>query len=362
MAIKLLSDAELLALPPIEWLVQDFLALDSKASFWGLTGSHKSFLVFDLAASLAAGFSEWQGLALLPATERDYRHKPLVIYIAAEGGAGLAKRRKAWGQVHPEIRRMGPLNLHYVVQPVLIHDSSETLASLETQIDALIDYRQEGDPIVIDESEEGIWADPEDSENLLEYYPASHAQEWPVLIVIDTLAESFVGDENNTGAMNAFNYGLARLRLKYHATILVIHHCGRDPGHERGSTAFKGGLDSQFEVSMVEGLKGGRTQIALRNDKQRETSSGGEWFFEAVTVTLPKGETSKAVIPWVENPPTGAETLVLQAVRHNGPLSRKDLLKILEGQLSTSSVDKALVVILENGQIIKESMLFRGKL
>ena len=60
MSVELLSDSDLLNLEPLEWLVKGFLALDSKASFWGKPGSYKSFVAFDLAASIAAGFRAWQ--------------------------------------------------------------------------------------------------------------------------------------------------------------------------------------------------------------------------------------------------------------------------------------------------------------
>ena len=292
MHVHLLTDAELLNLPPIQWLVKDFLAVESKASFWGDPGTYKSFLAFDLAATVAAGLSEWQDLPILPGQPHQYT-KPLVIYIAAEGGAGLAKRRRAWGLQHEDVK---DLNLRYVIQPVMIADDSLSLKSLEEEIDTLIGYQENGE---IEEISDQFTLDDEGNLMGLDFYPQATAHEWPALIVIDTLAESFKGDENSTADMNNFNRQLAHLRVKYRATVLVIHHCGRDKTHERGATAFRGGLDSNFEVSKAE--LGSRIKVTLRNDKQRETATGGKWVFEAHLVNLGHDETSKVMTLWSES-------------------------------------------------------------
>ena len=289
MNIHLLTDTELLNLPPLQWLVKDFLAIESKASFWGKPGTYKSFLAFDLAATIAAGLPDWHDLSILPGQPR-LSAKPLVIYIAAEGGAGLAKRRRAWGLQHDNI---GFLNLRYVIQPVMIADESLSLKSLEEQIDLLIHYQENGE---VEEISDQSTFDDEGNLIELDYYPQATAREWPVLIVIDTLAESFKGDENSTADMNNFNRQLAHLRVKYRATILVIHHCGRDPTHERGATAFRGGLDSNFEVFKTE--VDNRIKVTLKNDKQRETATGGKWVFEAHALDVGQGETSKVMTLW----------------------------------------------------------------
>ena len=46
----------------------------------------------------------------------------------------------------------------------------------------------------------------------------------PVLIVIDTLARNFGGDENSSADMGAFVRNVDQLRAKWGATTLVVHH------------------------------------------------------------------------------------------------------------------------------------------
>ena len=71
----------------------------------------------------------------------------------------------------------------------------------------------------------------------------------PVLIVIDTLARNFGGDENSSADMGAFVRNVDQLRAKWGATTLVVHHSGKDGQRgARGSSALKGAVDSEYEV------------------------------------------------------------------------------------------------------------------
>ncbi|MBX9265093.1 helicase RepA family protein, partial [Klebsiella pneumoniae] len=70
------------------------------------------------------------------------------------------------------------------------------------------------------------------------------------LIVIDTLARCFGGnDENDAKDMGAFIEGCDTIKRETGATVLVVHHSGKDDTKgARGSSAFRAALDAEFNV------------------------------------------------------------------------------------------------------------------
>lgn len=70
------------------------------------------------------------------------------------------------------------------------------------------------------------------------------------MIVLDTLARCFGGsDENAAKDMGAFIQGCDHIKAETGATVLVIHHSGKDLDKgARGSSAFRAALDVEFNV------------------------------------------------------------------------------------------------------------------
>ena len=70
------------------------------------------------------------------------------------------------------------------------------------------------------------------------------------LVVIDTLARCFGGnDENDARDMGAFIEGCDVIKQKTGATVLVVHHSGKDEAKgARGSSSFRAALDAEFNV------------------------------------------------------------------------------------------------------------------
>ena len=67
----------------------------------------------------------------------------------------------------------------------------------------------------------------------------------PSLIVIDTLAQTFDGDENASSVVSAYLRLInSELREPFGATVIVVHHTGHnDDKRPRGSSAFTANLD-----------------------------------------------------------------------------------------------------------------------
>src|SRR3990167_4102406 len=88
--LRLYSMVELLRLPPPEWLAHHHLPAGGIVGLPCPPSHYKSFVAIDMAMPVATG-QPWQGAE----TRRGH-----VIYVAAEGGTGIAKRGHAWLQEH----------------------------------------------------------------------------------------------------------------------------------------------------------------------------------------------------------------------------------------------------------------------
>jgi putative DNA primase/helicase len=83
---KLLGADELRNLPPLAWRVRGVLPAVGLAALYGPSASGKSFLAFDMAASIAEG-QRWFDCRVEAAP---------VVYAALEGEAGFKLRAQAW--------------------------------------------------------------------------------------------------------------------------------------------------------------------------------------------------------------------------------------------------------------------------
>lgn len=196
------SDSALDQIANQQWLIDAVIPADSFGVIFGPSGSYKSFIALDLSASIAAAI-QWHG--------RDIDNSGHVIYIAAEGASGLHLRKKAW-----EIRHRTPIkNLGILGSAVTINSAIECHQLVDLCLEAAEEIGQD-----------------------------------LKLIVIDTLARSFAGDENSASDMGAFVRACDAIREKTGATVLVIHHSGKDAEKgARGSSALRAACDFEYKVT-----------------------------------------------------------------------------------------------------------------
>lgn len=196
------SDAALDTIANQKWLIDGVLPADAFGVIFGPSGAYKSFLALDMAASIAAE-KDWHGI--------DTDMPGHVIYIGAEGAAGLHLRKKAW-----EIRYRKPIKqLGILGSAVTINEAIECQQLVDLCLTAA------------DELSAPIR-----------------------LVVVDTLARSFAGDENSAAEMGAFVRSCDRIREATGATVLVVHHSGKDAEKgARGSSALRAACDFEFKVT-----------------------------------------------------------------------------------------------------------------
>lgn len=186
---------------PIEWQVQGLLESSSVTSLFGPPGVAKTFFALDVACCVASG--------------RPFHGREVsggaVFYVAGEGLNGIGRRIEVWSQQN-EIR---PERL-YVSNKSLDLFHRDGARRLKDVIQSV----------------------------------AEETGETPQLIVIDTLARNFSGDENSAGDISRFISHLDEIRHRWGASVLIVHHSGKNLGrHSRGSTALPGAVDAEYEFA-----------------------------------------------------------------------------------------------------------------
>lgn len=227
-------------LPDIDWVVEGLFERDSLVSMFGPSNEGKSFVAMSIAYAVAMGVP-W----LDNADFRTDKWKGPVIYLAAEGQRGAKRRAKA-------------LLLHF--KP----DTTPQIFFKETAVQ--------------------IWKDTDLKEFLVEVKKAQ-----PVLIIIDTLARTSVGmDENSNSEMNVYVDAADILRRETGACILLVHHTKKNPKHgetpqERGAYSLRAAMDTAISVSMKGGV------ITIRCQKQKDDKA-----FADIHVSLQQVEVKPA--------------------------------------------------------------------
>lgn len=176
----------------IRWLIKHVVPAESIGMMFGGSGTFKSFISLDLALHVAHGLP-WLGRRTKQGS---------VIYIAAEGGAGLWPRIDAWHRS----RNLRWSGLPFTVVPVAV--------DLGTEAWRVVDAAQA-------------------------------IGQTPALVVVDTLSQTFGGEENSAAEMAAYLRALgARFRALWNCAVLVIHHSGHlATERPRGSSAIRGNVD-----------------------------------------------------------------------------------------------------------------------
>jgi len=216
---------EILALPPVEWLVDGILQTDGLSMIYGPPKSYKSFLALDLALHVTNG-REWRGIPV---------RQTNVLYIAAEGAPGVGPRVEAWCRAHDGV-------LEGIVWITVAPD-------LFTRTDS----RDEVDEVA--------------------QIAARHECG---LVFVDTLARSIPGaEENSARDMGVVVAHLDHIRLVANCNVTGVHHTGKDRERGmRGSSAIHGAVDTGLAVV------GDRHAVNMQLVDQKNAESGQSWWWK----------------------------------------------------------------------------------
>lgn len=181
----------------ISWLVKGVVPAESIGMLYGGSGTFKSFIALDAALHIAHGLP-WMGRK----TKRG-----AVLYIAAEGGAGLWSRIDAWHRS----RRLRWEDAALLVVPAAVNLTEDAWRVVEAaQIRGFS----------------------------------------PSLVVVDTLSQTYAGEENSANEMAAYFRELGnRFRALWQCAVLLLHHTGHAATERpRGSSAIRANLDFMLGV------------------------------------------------------------------------------------------------------------------
>jgi hypothetical protein len=198
---RLLGVEHLRDLPEPRWTVEEVVP-EGDVVLFGQPSTYKTFVALDLALCVASG-KDWHGHSVAQGT---------VVYVAAEGIRSMRQRIDAWEQVY------GPADLS------LIFFLGEAVNLLESEPDTMLH-----NSIVL----------------------AARGGDDAQLLVVDTLARSMVGgDENSAKDVGMFLHALSRLPAR---TRMVVHHTGKDGESARGSGALRGAADMMARIERRDG-------------------------------------------------------------------------------------------------------------
>lgn len=328
--LRLLRFSELVSQAPSPWLVEGVLRETSVAMLYGKRGCYKSFLSLGLAGSVATGVS-WH--------EHPVRNAGLVVYVAAEGGGGMVQRARAWS----EQQDISPsaINMRFVTEPMLCLPDSDDMNILVDRIREAIGWCPEG---TVDE-DTGY------------HYEHPMAREWPQLIVIDTLARCFYGDENKQEDMGAFIQGIDRLKMEFNCALLILHHSGLAGDRERGSTVLGGACDTIYRLDAEEAPL---TGLVLSCEKMKDSR-------EPDDIVLVRREVQVTGRP-TDDPNEDLTSVVIDAADLDQAEKKAALVKILELQgplgwvpwqqasgLPKTTFQRLIVELRKTGEIAKEN-------
>lgn len=190
-----LSDRnDLMAMPPLEWVVKGVLPSRGLAAVFGPSGSGKTFLLLDLAAAICSG-ARWFGFRT--------RQTP-VVYLGLEGGAGLQQRVKAWELAN---NSEFPSNFRYLVSDFELSSAM-------------------------------------DVDDLIEVLP-THS-----ICIIDTLNRASPGsDENSSADMGKLLAAATKIQAETCGLVILCHHTGKDRRQGlRGHSSLHAAMDAEIEL------------------------------------------------------------------------------------------------------------------
>jgi hypothetical protein len=200
------------------WSVKNIIPANAVGMLFGASGTFKSFLALDYALHVAHGLP-WLGRKTRPGA---------VIYIAAEGGAGLWRRIDAWHQVNGLQWSAAPFYAVPVALTLLEQASEVVKAAQALQVE-------------------------------------------PAVVIVDTMSQTFSGEENSASDVAVYLRELAAtFRDLWRCTTLVIHHSGHAATERpRGSSAIIANTDFLLGVFRDPVEKLARLECHKQKDEDR---------------------------------------------------------------------------------------------
>jgi AAA domain/Sugar-specific transcriptional regulator TrmB len=311
---RLVTGAALASMPPAEWVIDGLLTEQALGVLYGSPGTGKSFLALAWAMAIARG---------VPWIDRETRRGP-VVYLAAEGGYGIAQRYRAYCDAH-EVA--GHVDAYFILEPANLLeavDVGDLLRAVDVQLTTL------------------CLEDPSEKRVL------------PSLVVIDTMHRCMVGgDENSARDVGLVIAAADRIRRDAQTAVLIVHHTQKVGELERGSSALRGAADAMFLLRQED------EHLLLEVTKQKDAPSA-----PAVRLALAVQAGSCTIEPLDARSQAaglgGNDRKVLQAVSDTSLDGETGVRQVLETcPLPRASVYRSLKRLIQLGYVGKTKAKYR---
>ena len=278
-----------------KWLINGLIEENSLAMVFGAPAAGKTFVALDIALSIACGRA-YHGLDVKQGT---------VAYIAGEGHAGFARRVNAWCK-----------STGQSLAGVPFAKSNRTVVL--------------NDPTSEDELVSELELLAEDIGGLS-------------LIVLDTLARTMLGEENNENMM-AYVQVCDRLKERFGCTVIIVHHTGhQNKDRSRGGSAMHGALDAEYRVKPW-----GELKVLMTPTKMKDAVEPEPIAFVKVPIEMQDeegGDASSLVLEMTADKPTDKkspeyiEAVILEQFNRLsdfGEVARQELKEAVSVELEVS--------------------------
>lgn len=298
------------------YIVKSWVDEGDLATWFGESGSMKSFVLIDLAFKVAAGLP-WWGLRT---------RQTACLYVAGEGVIGVRKRLRALFLKHLD-------QLSGQVVPLHVTEAAADLMRQPGRIKATID----------------------EAEGILGRRVG--------LVVFDTLSANFgPGDDGLTGDMLQV---LANARQACGSrSICLVHHVGHgDKGRERGSYALRGAADRRVKIELAQDGCSVQLSVEKAKDERKPESIVLGWQEVALDWRDSDGdELTSLVLEQFDGQfvaskkgPPRSHDAVLAYLAASGGATRAEIWKALEAQgiAKRSIVYRAIRELLDTGMVME---------
>ncbi|WED21485.1 helicase RepA family protein [Vibrio sp. JC009] len=216
------------------WLVKEVIPDISFGVVYGASGSFKSFYILNLACSLAKGM-DFLGCKT---------SKGAVVYVAGEGARGASRRVRAW-EIHYQTKASDVYIINSSLVPTRDGDRNFLLRTIRDI-----------------ENKDGVKVK---------------------LVIFDTLARCFEGEENNSSDMGAFVQACDYIKSEAELCVLAVHHIGKNAASEaRGHSSLNGSCD--FELKIARKKK--EDSLEVINTKQKDEKEKENLHVELESMNL----------------------------------------------------------------------------
>ena len=222
----------------VDYLIPNIVQEEALHIVYGASENGKSFLVLDIAASIACNdIHSWCGKSITHGK---------VIYFVGESPRGMKRRFHCWC----DERHVQPENVQL------------TFCSTTFKLDDTKDKKHSVNKL-IDSIKKNVGK--------------------PALLIFDTISMFFSGEENSNSDVNHFMGVCKTLIAELGCSVILIHHTGLNPDAKnrlRGASAFRADIDIEFQVDNSNGV------ISLIQKKNKEAEKEQPLLFNLTQHTL----------------------------------------------------------------------------